>query len=589
MPNALLVYPEFPPSYWGYKFALDFVGKKSSMPPLGLLTVAGMFPKDYELKVVDMNVRSLTAADLEWADLVFTSTMVVQQDSLRTVIEQCNRGGVPIVAGGPHPTSFHQDIEGVDYFVLDEVEETLLGFLQDLGNGTAKKVYRAPEKPAVTKTSIPRYDLIDLNEYGSMALQFSRGCPFDCEFCDITKLFGRVPRTKTNDQVLEEFELLYGLGWRGPVFLVDDNFIGNHRDALRLLPDLADWQRARNFPFSLFTEASVNLARLDPLMNAMVDAGFCMVFLGIETPNPQALLKTKKGQNTKKGDDNYLINAVRKIQHAGMEVMGGFILGLDGDRTDAFNAQIRFIQEAGIPMAMVGLLTALRGTDLYNRLQREGRLLEESTGNNDSITLNFVTEMDRQVLIDGYKKVLTTLYDPTLKNYFERCLTMLDHVKPGEHSVRSVGKTELMAIAKSFKRQIFSRQGPAYLKFLWKVLDERPRMFPEAVRLAIAGYHFEKVTSQQIAVHDFKEYLQGELDAFKEIASRFAKAQSDRVGEVGDYAQDLFSRVSHQYEQIHHDFRYSVQDTLVSFRQSVNAHLDQLATGSLNPERSLTV
>ena len=576
MPNALLVYPEFPASYWGYKFALDFVGKKSSMPPLGLLTVAGMFPKNYQLKVVDLNVESLRSEDLDWADLVLTSTMIVQRDSLREVVERCNRAGVPIVAGGPHPTSFFENIEGVDHFVLDEVEETLLDFLGDLENGRAKRIYRAPEKPDVSKSPLPRYDLIDLDVYGSMALQFSRGCPFDCEFCDITKLFGRVPRTKTNEQVLAEFDLLYRLGWRGNLFLVDDNFIGNKRAALSLLPDVTRWQKERDYPFSLFTEASVNLVRLEPLMDAMIDAGFSTVFLGIETPNSEALLKTKKKQNTRKGEEHYLIDSVRKIQQKGMEVMGGFILGLDGDGEDAFDAQIQFIQEAGIPMAMVGLLSALKGTDLYHRLQREGRLLGESTGNNVSITLNFETEMDREILIEGYKRVLTTLYDPTLKNYFERCLSLLKNLKLTEHTVRKVGKTEMMAVAKSMKRQLLSRQGPAYFRFLVKVFRYNPKLLPEAVRLAIMGYHFEKITSQQIAVHNFEEYLKEELEAFKEILSRFAKAQSQGLEEAGSYVHDLFARVQGQHARIHRDFRDSVQEALDSFRAAVDVHLEQL-------------
>jgi radical SAM superfamily enzyme YgiQ (UPF0313 family) len=575
MPNVLLVYPEFPPSYWGFKFALDFIGKKSSMPPLGLLTVAGMFPPEYRLNVVDLNVRPLTDADLDWADLVFTSTMVVQRDSLTEVIERCNRSRVPIVAGGPHPTSFHDEIEGADHFVLDEVEEILPEFLQDLKNGTAKKIYRAEKKPDVTTTPPPRYDLIHLRDYGSMALQFSRGCPFDCEFCDITKLFGRVPRTKTNEQILAEFDLLYNLGWRGALFLVDDNFIGNKRDAMRLLPDVARWQREKNYPFSLFTEASVNLARLDPLMDSMVESGFSMVFLGIETPNPEALLKTKKAQNTKKGEDDYLLSAVRTIQRKGMEVMGGFILGLDGDREDSFDAQIQFIQEAGVPMAMMGLLTALRGTNLYKRLQSEGRLLEESTGNNDSVTLNFIPEMDPKILLEGYKRVLSTIYDPGLKNYFERCLTMLRHLRPSDHSVRSVGKAELVAFAKSLSRQLFSRQGPAYVRFLTRVLRDHPRMFPEAGRLAVMGYHFEKITSQHVAIHDFKEYLERELETFRDTVSRFAQTQSDRALELRTQMGDLFARVHQQYGEIHTDFRHHVQGTLDSFQKSVKAQFDQ--------------
>ena len=575
MPNVLLVYPEFPASYWGYNFALDFVGKKAAMPPLGLLTVAGIFPEEYPLKVVDMNVHSLTDEHLEWADLVFTSTMIVQRDSLKEVIQLCNQARIPVIAGGPHPTSYYQDLEGADHLILDEVEETLLDFLRDLERGTAKRIYRAPEKPNVSRSPLPRYDLIDLDEYASMALQFSRGCPFDCEFCDITKLFGRKPRTKTNDQILAEFDLLYGLGWRGSLFLVDDNFIGNKRAALSLLTDVARWQKNRDYPFSLFTEASVNLGRLEPLLDAMIDSGFTTVFLGIETPNREALLKTKKKQNTRTGEEQYLMNAVRKIQQKGMEVMGGFILGLDGDSAHAFNSQIEFIQEAGVPMAMVGLLTALKGTDLYHRLQREGRLLKESTGNNLSITLNFETEMDREVLIEGYKRVLTTIYDPTLKNYFERCWTLLKNLKFTEHTVRNFGKTEMMAVAKSIKRQLLSRQGPAYFRFLVRVFRYNPRLLTEAVRLAIMGYHFEKITSQQIAVHAFEKYLDAELAAFKEAFSRFTKAQSQGMEEVRSYAQDLFARVQQQHQRIHRDFRSSVQDTLDSFRQAVDLYLEQ--------------
>ena len=405
MKNALLVYPRQPPTYWGANFALDILGVKSAFPPLGLLTVAAMFPPEYTLRVVDMNVTPLEDSDLEWADMVFTSTMIVQRTSLEDVIARCNRAGIPVVAGGPHPTTFHDEIEGVTHFVLDEAEEVFPEFLRDLANGTAKAMYREPRKPDVTRTPVPRFDLVDMKSYWSMGVQFSRGCPFDCEFCDIIKLYGQVPRTKTPDQIIEEFDSLYRLGWRGSVFLVDDNFIGNKREAMKLLPVIAEWQKARGYPFALHTEASVNLARMGKLMDVMVEAGFDTVFLGIETPNPKALLKTKKPQNTNKRDDNYLFNAVRRIQGKGIQVQGGFILGLDGDDEGVFDAMIEFIREAGIPVAPIYLLTALKGTDMYERLKRENRLVDVPIGTNATI-LNFRTEMDRRTLIEGYTRLL---------------------------------------------------------------------------------------------------------------------------------------------------------------------------------------
>lgn len=342
-------------------------GVKAAHPPLGLLTIAALFPANYELRVVDMNVGALHDADLEWVDLVFTSTMITQHVSLHAVIERCNRAGVPVVAGGPHPTTFHAEIRGVDHFVLDEVEETFAQFLRDLEGGTAKRVYRETRKPDVTRTPIPRFDLIDIANYAMMSVQFSRGCPFECEFCDIIKLYGRVPRTKLPEQVLKELDCLYRLGWLGRVFLVDDNFIGNKRDALRLLPVIAEWQKARGYPFTLITEASANLALMDAMMDAMVDAGFDTVFVGIETPNANALLKTKKQQNTDKTQEDFLHHAVRKIQRRGMQVQGGFIFGLDSDHEGVFDAQIEFIQETGIPVAPIYLLSALKGTDMYAR------------------------------------------------------------------------------------------------------------------------------------------------------------------------------------------------------------------------------
>lgn len=518
MPNVLLVYPKFPVSYWGFQHAMEFVGKKACMPPLGLVTVAAMFPREhYTLRVVDMNVETLSDTHLAWADVVMTSTMIVQQESLYDVVRRCNKKGIPIVAGGPHPTSYYQDIKQdlgtrhkIDHYLFGEVEATFPRFLDELARGDAQEVYHEPNKPDgkvlkpdIGLTPLPRYDLLDLDAYHMATVQFCRGCPWECEWCDITKLFGRVTRTKTNAQMIHEFQLLYDLGWRGPVFLVDDNFIGNRRNALQLLPAVTQWQKERDYPFPLCTEASVDLVEHPELLNAMPEAGFNLIFCGIETLSLEALLTMKKRQNTRKAggdyEENYLLHAVRKIQAQGIEVAAGFILGADGDTEASFDAHIEFIQTAGVVMAMEGLLTVLKETGLHKRLAKEGRLLEASSGNNVSATLNFIPQLDRDTLIAGYKRVLSTLYDPTLRNYFERCWVLIQNLPSANYRVRRVAGQDLLAFGKTLWRQLLSRQGPAYVNFLAKVLRNRPRMFPEAVRFAIEGYHFEKVTRQVVA------------------------------------------------------------------------------------------
>ena len=306
-----------------------------------------------------------------------------------------------------------------------------------------------------------------------MSVQFSRGCPFDCEFCDIIKLYGQVARTKSPDQILEEFDTLYRLGWRGPVFLVDDNFIGNAREALKLLPAIVEWQKSHGYPFTLSTEASVNLARMDKLMDAMIEAGFDTVFLGIESPNPEALLKTKKPQNTDKRNENYLFDAVRKIQRKGMQVQGGFIVGLDGDGEGVFDAQIEFVQEAGIPVAPIYVLAALKGTDMYERLKAENRLLEDVVLRN-ATTLNFEPEMPRETLIEGYKRVIATLYDPALENYFKRCLTLFENLKPVPHLWKPKSRNEIYAGIMRLRQRLSAGQGSCILEVHRQGLQRAP-------------------------------------------------------------------------------------------------------------------
>lgn len=571
-PRALLVYPEFPPSYWDFRYALKLVGKRAPMPPLGLLTLAAMFPEAWELRLVDMNVSPLRDEDLDWADLVLTSTMVVQQRSLRDVLARCRALGKPVVVGGPHPTSFSDDIIGADHILFGEVEEIFPRFLSDWRAGVAKRVYRPDAKPAITMTPVPRFDLIDLSVYGSMALQFSRGCPFDCEFCDITQLFGRVPRTKTNAQMLAELDRLYELGWRGPVFLVDDNFIGNRRAAMRLLPVVASWQRDRDYPFDLYTEASVNLAKHEALMHEMVDAGFSMVFLGIESPNPEALRRTRKLQNTARGEDDYLLRAVRRIQEKGLEVTGGFILGLDGDGPEVFDAQIDFVQRAGIPIAMVGLLTALRGSHLYTRLEHEGRLLSESTGNNVEIALNFEPELDRDVLIDGYRRVLSTLYGPRLENYFARCRTLLSRLGPRPRRRRPT-RAEITGFLRSVWLQLFSRQGPAYVKFLGRIALTDPSQFAQAARMSMKGWHFQRFTQQTLAAHAYREEALDTYGRVEALAERAALGSPRLQAAVRRQAAKARKRVRQLHRRLRPEFRNSV----LPDRAGIEAALHQIA------------
>jgi radical SAM superfamily enzyme YgiQ (UPF0313 family) len=577
--NALLVYPRFPPSYWGFQYALELLGKQSAMPPLGLITVAALFPDHYRLRLVDMNVAELRDEDLDWADLVLTSTMVVQQLSLREVITRCNRLQKPVVVGGPHPTSFNAEVPGADHYLLDEVEEILPRFLADWEAGRAERIYRPQQKPAITAAPVPRFDLLDFDAYTSMALQFSRGCPFDCEFCDITKLYGRVPRTKSSAQMLSEFDYLYELGWRGSVFLVDDNFIGNKRDALRLLPDVAAWQRERHFPFDLYTEASVNLAKLEPLMDAMVEAGFHMVFLGIESPNPVALKQTKKVQNTDRGDDHFLLHAVRTIQSKGLEVSGGFILGLDGDGEEVFDAQVAFIQEAGIPMAMVGLLTALRGTDLYSRYEREGRLIGESTGNNVEIALNFEPELDRKVLVDGYRRVLATLYDADLRNYFARCWTLVANLgRRPQQKRRGVERAEILAFLRSLRRLLFSRQASAYLGFLARTLRHRPWMLAEAIRMGIVGLHFQRFTLQTLAADEFREAARIDYDRVDQAAAAVAASGTGLNKGIRRQADEALRRLRRLHRRLRPEFRQGLLPDLAGVEEAMGACVREVPT-----------
>lgn len=484
--KVLLLYPEFPDTFWSFKHALKFIRKKASLPPLGLLTVAAMLPEEWEKRLVDVNVRKLRERDLAWADMVMISGMIAQQDSAHELIRRCRAAGKIIVAGGPLFTLGHEQFPDVDHFVLNEAEITLPEFLHDFGCHAARRVYASPELPDLGKTPAPLWELADLRRYASMSVQYSRGCPFDCDFCNITAMFGHRPRTKTTAQMITELDGLLQAGWRGAVFFVDDNFIGNKR-ALKedLLPALIEWQKGRR-GIPLFTEASINLSDDAELMRMMVEAGFNQVFVGIETPEEAGLAECNKRQNQKRD----LVEDVKRLQRAGLEVQGGFIVGFDSDTPAIFARQVEFIQKSGIVTAMVGLLQAVPGTKLHARLSGEGRLTGRTTGNNLDGTTNFVPRMNREMLCEGYKNLMGYLYAPG--PYYRRIRTFLREYKAPKFT-RSLNWECVMAFfLANVRLGIIGRERFHYWGLLIWTFFRRPAHFPLAVTFSIYGYHFRK-------------------------------------------------------------------------------------------------
>lgn len=488
--KVLLVYPRYPDTFWSFRHALKFLSKKASFPPLGLLTVAAMLPGEWEKKLVDLNVKPLNDEDIKWADYIFLSAMVVQKDSAREVIARCRELNTRIVAGGPLFTTRYEEFEGVDHFVLGEAEATLPPFLADLAGGCPKPVYSSDERPDVSKTPIPMWSLINMKHYSSMSLQYSRGCPFDCDFCDIVVLNGHLPRTKDRQQTVDELEALYRSGWRGSLFIVDDNFIGNRKKLkAETLPSIIEWSKQKKYPFTFFTEASINLADDDELMELMAQAGFNRVFIGIETPNEDSLVECNKQQNRNRD----LAAAVKRIQNHGFEVQGGFIIGFDSDPASIFAKQIHFIQKTGIATAMVGLLNAPKGTKLYKRLKNENRLLKDFSGDNTDFSINFIPKMKYETLVAGYKNVLDTIYSP--RQYYERVITFLKEYKPRKTAgISRLRFYHITGLIKSFWFLGITNKGRRYFwRLVISTLLKRPRHFPLSINLSVSGFHFRKV------------------------------------------------------------------------------------------------
>ena len=498
MKKCLLVSPRFSEySYWNYREVCEISGARYPAAPLGLVTVAALLPQDWDIRLLDLNVSDMDTALFDWADIVMTGGMVTQQLSLLVLIELCHARGKRVVVGGQDPTSQPDVYAAADFLVLDEGEMTIPMFLADLEAGATHGTYRSEQKPDVTQSPVPRFDLLDLSKYLHVGIQFSRGCPFNCEFCDIIELYGRKPRTKNPLQVLRELERLHQLGYRGHVDFVDDNFIGNKKNVMTFLPELLTWSRDRGFPFFFSTEATINLAD-DPRLLAMMEAvDFRYVFVGFETPDKDLLVVTQKKQNLR----HPIVDSVRRLYRCGMVVIGGFIIGFDGETRDAVKSMVACVEAAGVPMAKVGLLTALPNTQLTRRLAREGRLskdyslqhpedVDESTGG-----LNFVPSRPRVEVLEDYASIVRHLYSP--KSYFDRVLraaSLLRREPKQCGSMRGRGK-DFVALITVIWRLGFGR-GTAW--YFWRnlllILGTRPKNFEATVHLMALFLHFRKHT-----------------------------------------------------------------------------------------------
>lgn len=604
--KILLVYPEIPKAtYWSMSKALEFIDKRSSMPPLGLLTVAAMLPESYELRLRDLNVEPLTDDDLDWADCVFVSAMIVQKESFEKVVKRVKGRGLTVVAGGPYPSSFYYDIEGVDHLVIGEAEGVFDSFLADFEAGRAKKVYARPvrkeelaalvkyygdeidaslsqEYVDIDRAPLPRFDLIDNQKYyQSMALQTSRGCPVGCEFCDIWRRFGKKARIKNFATLERELDRLHELGWGGSLFLVDDNFIGHRGRAKELLHSIVRWQRKHGYPFELYTEVTLTLADDDELMRLMRDAGFDFVFVGIETPAEESLVETRKFINTR----GTMSEKVAKIQGYGMQVAAGFIIGFDNDPDDIADRMIGCIQDLGIPTAMVGLLQALPDTDLGERLKREGRMLSGSTGNNThEFSLNFITKRPMHDVVRDYKRVLQTIYPPNLRAYFERCSVLR---KVFRHNPNVRQRTEIVylkALVKFMWLSLFRRYRWNCWKFVLGTVFVNPRFFSTAVTLAVQGYHFREITRLAFEMEELKQKFAkrlgkviGKLRSDIEAGYVAGGVQVEKYAKLMEKRRKRMNRfVRRRLTAMSRKYGLPVQQTYDDFRQRLEAAFDQL-------------
>ncbi|MBR8535783.1 B12-binding domain-containing radical SAM protein [Carboxylicivirga sediminis] len=487
--NILLVYPLYPDSFWSFKHALKFISKKAAVPPLGLITVSAMLPSAWNKKLVDLNISELEAKDILWADYVFISAMHIQKQSVSHIILECVKLGTKIVAGGPLFTQEHHNYPQIDHFVLNEAEITLPLFLADLADGHPAKVYKTDQFADLSHTPRPDYHLLEMKKYFFMNIQVSRGCPFSCDFCEITSLLGHKVRMKKPHQIIHDLEELYRLGWRGPVSIVDDNFIGNKKEIkYQLLPQMRQWMQQHNYPFVFNIQSSINVADDHELMSLMVETGITSTFIGIETPDETSLHTCNKLQN--KGRN--LLQSITTIQKTGLTVSGGFIVGFDSDTPSVFQRQIDFIQKSGIVSAMVGLLNAPRHTQLYKRLEAEKRLTKETSGNNTDLSMNFIPKMDYHQLLDGYKKIIAAIY--ATKPYYRRVRQLFLNYNHTYKQHQRINLSLIVAFLKSmYIIGIIDKGRIEFWKLLAWTLFNKPALLTEAITFAVYGYHFRTV------------------------------------------------------------------------------------------------
>ena len=489
--NAVLVQPLAPKTYWGFQYAVSIIGKGAPHPPLGLATLAALLPQKWNLRILDLNVAPLRDADLRWADAVLVTGMLVHKDSMHAVISRAHKAGVRTVVGGPAASTRPEEFADADHVFVGEAEgrlDELIAALEGV-QGPHLVSPAGDKKPDMAIAQVPRFDLLDRSRYTSMSVQVSRGCPFQCEFCDIIELYGRNPRVKSPEQVLKELEELYRLGWRGSVFVVDDNFIGNRKEAAKLLPEVARWQAEHRRPFELYTEASVDLASLPVLVDSMVEAGFTTVFLGIETPSAASLKETRKLQNLKLP----LQESVMRLTRAGLEVYAGFIVGFDSDGERIFEAQRAFISGLPIAAAMIGLLTALPNTALWRRLEKEGRLRSSSTGDQFGRP-NFDPVLDERRLLEGYRQLLADIYEPAA--FYARIESMVRDLGRGKARALSVDAL-LMFVRILIGVGVLSPRRFRFWRLFFKSIT-RPYAFSKAMSMAVQGEHLIRYTHEDV-------------------------------------------------------------------------------------------